>query len=78
MSEAAATHDRDPVFLTPAELAARWKVSRAVLTRWRLKKCGPEFVQLGPKGGAIVYELEVIERYERAHTVSTGAGEARP
>lgn len=53
------------VFLTPVELAQRWKMSIHTLTNWRVQKVGPVYVKMGsgPKG-KVLYRLIDIEAYE--------------
>ncbi|MPY72882.1 MAG: helix-turn-helix domain-containing protein [Alphaproteobacteria bacterium] len=83
VTAAGAPHERTPTvkeipidptkvntFLTPAELAERWKVSRGVLANWRAQGKGPGFIRLGPKGGCIVYRLSEVEAYEAERYVA--------
>lgn len=53
------------VFLTPTELAKRWKMSTHTLTNWRVQKVGPAYVKMGsgPRG-KVLYRLAEIEAYE--------------
>lgn len=55
--------------LTEAELAERWSVTPRTLQLWRRAKKGPAFLRLGER--SILYRLEDIEAYERAHTEGT-------
>ena len=53
------------VYLTPEELADRWKhrVSVGTLRNWRIKgrRHGPTFIKVGR---AILYELRAVEEFE--------------
>lgn len=74
------------VFLTPAELSARWHVSQVTLAKWRWLGKGPDFIRLSGKGGPVVYSLAEIERHEARNTVAgdyphsdpAAGGEAAP
>jgi len=50
-----------PLFLTPVELADRWRISTNILDRWRWEGHGPAFVKPGRN---ILYFLEDIKRFE--------------
>lgn len=50
-----------PIFLTPADLAARWKVTPMTLRRWR--KAGKIKVSLLGRG--VRFALSEVERVER-------------
>lgn len=62
-------------FLTPAELAQRWKgrVSVGTLRNWRTKKIGPAFTKIS--GTGILYPVSAVEAFERKN-LSGAAGEA--
>jgi hypothetical protein len=62
-------------FLTPADLAARWKgkISVGTLRNWRAKGLGPAFTKISSTG--ILYPLQAVEAYERAK-MAGAAGEA--
>ena len=53
--------------LTEKDLAARWKKSTRTLQMWRAKDAGPGFICIGKR--SIFYRLDVVEAYEKAHTV---------
>jgi len=82
----AARDAAEAVFLTPHELAARWKVSEITLSKWRWLGKGPDFIRLSRKGGPVVYSLAEIERHEARNTVAgdyphpdpAAGGEAAP
>lgn len=61
-------------FINQIELSRRWGVSPRTLERWRWLGEGPAFVKLG---GKVVYNLAVIEAYEKSQirnsTSDTGA-----
>ncbi len=50
-----------PIFLTPADLAARWKVTPMTLRRWR--KAGK--IKAGFLGRGVRFSLAEVERVER-------------
>lgn len=50
--------------LTQDDLAARWRISPRSLERWRLEGRGPVWLRLP---GRVVYRLEDVRAYERAH-----------
>ena len=50
------------IFLTPRELASRWRMSHKTLEKWRYVKKGPPYVKVGKR---IRYHLETIENFER-------------
>ena len=56
------------IFLTQAELAARFRVSPRTLERWRWLKTGPNYTKLG---GRVVYALTDVETYERRRRAET-------
>ena len=51
-----------PVFLTPSEVAERWRVSVRTLERWRLGGTGPSWISIG---GGIRYPLDAIHSHEQ-------------
>jgi hypothetical protein len=55
-----------PVFMTPCELAERWKVTEGALRSWRSQGLGPKFIKLGKGTGnaPIRYPMEEIVRIE--------------
>ncbi|MFC4669440.1 helix-turn-helix transcriptional regulator [Seohaeicola nanhaiensis] len=50
-----------PRHLTPAELAARWRVSPRTLERWRVNGTGPCWLKLC---GRVVYREEDVDTFE--------------
>ena len=54
---------REPEYLAPSELAARWgnRISVQALAQWRTHKRGPVYRKFV---GRILYDLADIERYE--------------
>jgi hypothetical protein len=54
MSDAAA-------FLTPRELATRWKLNPQTLANWRALGKGPPYSKIGTK---VLYPVEGIHAYE--------------
>ena len=52
------------VWLTPGEVADRWRVSPRTLERWRMNGTGPVWLRLT---GRVLYRVEDILRYERSH-----------
>lgn len=59
-------------FLTTADLADRWGVSRGTLENWRGARRGPRYVKLGKgKGSPVLYRIEDVLEFERTHTIAT-------
>lgn len=57
--------------MTTLELSARWggRISARTLNNWRTSSGnGPPYVKIG---GAVMYRLEDVERWEAARTVSS-------
>lgn len=54
----------EPILLTPAELALRWRMSTRTLDRWRRNRYGPAWLALG---GRVLYRLSDVEAYEARH-----------
>ncbi|MDC6176298.1 hypothetical protein C2I33_00035 [Ralstonia solanacearum] len=48
--------------LTQRDLAIRWSKAEATIARYRSDGRGPRFLKIG---GAVLYRLEDIERFER-------------
>jgi len=65
----------DILYLTPKELAERWRISRDALTLWRMRGSGPRFMKIGNK---VLYPLPEIQHFEEKHmqasTTSAPAG----
>lgn len=57
----------DDLFLTPPELARRWRVSVQTLANWRSRDAGPSFIKLGRR---VLYRLAEIEAIEAGATNS--------
>lgn len=53
-------------YLTPKELADRWKITPATLANWRARKTGIQFVKLGdgPKA-RVLYRMIDVKFFER-------------
>lgn len=49
-------------FLTPKELATRWRLSDQTLANWRSARQGPPYVKINTK---VLYPIEGIHAYER-------------
>ena len=58
--------NKQPVFLTPAEVVTRWNnaITIGTLANWRSRQEGPAFQKFGSR---VRYALEAVEQYERAH-----------
>jgi hypothetical protein len=56
--------DSEPQFLTPAELAERWRhaIKPGTLVNWRIKKRGPRWVKIGQR---VLYPMDAVVEYER-------------
>ena len=59
-----------PELLTEQMLALRWHCSTSRLQRWRADQKGPAYLKIG---GKVLYRLEDLRDYEKAHMV-----QARP
>lgn len=49
-------------YLTPKELATRWKMHPTSLGNWRVKGKGPRYIKLGWR---VLYLLADVEAYEK-------------
>lgn len=59
-------------YLTPPELAERWKVSEVTLRSWRKRDKGPAYYRVGPPPhGAIRYAKADVLAYERDNRTTT-------
>ena len=54
------------VFLTEAELAARWRHSLRSLQRWRADGNGPPYLRIGRR---IVFRIADVEAFEASREV---------
>lgn len=52
-------------FLTPKELAQRWRLNHQTLANWRHARKGPPFIRVGTR---VLYPIEGITAYERLDT----------
>jgi predicted DNA-binding transcriptional regulator AlpA len=59
----------DP-WLTPAEVTAEYKISKATLSEWRAKRIGPPFRQLGR---AIHYRKSAVDAFIASKMVQTAS-----
>ena len=64
--------DADPLtnelYMTPAELAERWRTSVGVLANRRWRKQAPRFVKLDK---SVIYPLSGVLEFERTNMVDT-------
>lgn len=60
---------KNPEYLTPMEVATRFKLSENTLAGWRMKSRGPKYLKLE---GKILYKLEDVEKYEADSLVQPG------
>lgn len=59
--------------MTPAELAARWRIHPKTLTNWRGQGRGPAYVKLGDgRATKVVYREQDVIAFERAGTRKPG------
>ncbi|WEV59706.1 hypothetical protein OZX67_03980 [Bifidobacterium sp. ESL0728] len=66
--------DRERVWLTSRELAARWHCAMGTLANWRYQGCGPHFSKQGRTGAhgvRILYDLADVVRWEKDHMMSS-------
>ena len=67
MSIGKQSHRPEPdVFLTEAELAARWRHSLRSLQRWRADGNGPPYLRIGRR---IVFRITDVEAFEAGREV---------
>jgi hypothetical protein len=59
-----------PELLTEQMLALRWHCSTSRLQRWRANQKGPTYLKIG---GKVLYRLEDLRQYEKAHIVQAKA-----
>jgi hypothetical protein len=59
-----------PELLTEQMLALRWHCSTSRLQRWRADQKGPTYLKIG---GKVLYRLEDLRQYEKAHIVQARA-----
>lgn len=52
-------------FLTPKELAQRWRLNHQTLANWRHARKGPPFIRVGTR---VLYPFEGITAFERLDT----------
>ena len=50
-------------YLTVDEVAARLRVEKETLHRWRREKIGPPYIQV-KKGATVIYPLDALSRWE--------------
>ncbi|GEM_PF-1345664 len=54
-------------YLTPGDLAQRWRMDVKTLSNWRVQGKGPAYVKLGEgRNTKVLYPKEAIEAYEQA------------
>jgi hypothetical protein len=53
-----------PIWLTTAELALRWRMTGRMLERWRADRYGPAWHMIG---GRVLYLLDDIAAFEARH-----------
>lgn len=56
------------IFITEAELAARWRHSLRTIQRWRMKGKGPLSIRIGRR---TVYRLSDVEAFEAGEEAET-------
>ena len=67
-------NDKETEFLTPRDLAQRWKTSEKTLERWRMVGSGPVYLKMG---GRVLYSVEQVMAHESARIRSdTSSGMA--
>jgi len=59
-----------PELLTEQMLALRWHCSTSRLQRWRADRKGPAYLKIG---GKVLYRLEDLREYEKAHIVQAAS-----
>lgn len=59
--------DHESIYLTPDELAERWRCTRGHLANMRQVSQGPAYLRVN--NGRVLYDRQAIEQYERDHVV---------
>jgi hypothetical protein len=59
--------DKNKNFITTKELARRWRRSPRTIEGWRVKKTGPNYLELN---GMVLYDLDEIIKFENASKVT--------
>ncbi len=55
-------------YLTPEELAERWRVNVKTLANWRSNKTGPQYLKLGGRRNTrVMYPIAAVYAYEAKH-----------
>lgn len=65
---------KSPVWLTPAQVAARLHMEPVSLQGWRQKEIGPPWVKVGGKTGAVYYPEDLFEEWQRSQPLFIPAG----
>jgi hypothetical protein len=52
----------DDAYLTPKELAHRWRLNHQTLANWRMAKAGPPYIKIGAR---VLYPKEGIQPFEK-------------
>ncbi|MDB3996787.1 DNA-binding protein [Gammaproteobacteria bacterium] len=58
---------KEKIYITTKELAKRWVRSPRTIEGWRVKKTGPDYLDLN---GKILYDLDEIIKFENASKVT--------
>ena len=53
--------------ITPSEAAARLRLAKQTLARWRCEGRGPAFIRLGGSGGRVAYRAVDIDAWLASH-----------
>jgi Ni,Fe-hydrogenase III large subunit len=56
------------IFLTPAEVAERWRIHEVTLRNWRAARKGPPYTKLADN--TVIYSLSAILTFERDRTIT--------
>ena len=70
VASAATSPAQMPELFTEQMLALRWHCSTSRLQRWRADQKGPAYLKIG---GKVLYRLEDLRQYEKAHIVQARA-----
>lgn len=57
-------------FLTPQQLSDRWggRIKLRTINNWRITGDGPPYTKIG---GAVLYPISEVEKWEKARTVNS-------
>lgn len=61
-------------FLTPKELAMRWRLNHQTLANWRHAKKGPPYIRVGVR---VLYPIEGVAAFEKLSPCWLGTAQSQ-